>query len=419
MYRKTVLENGLRIVTESLGHFQSLSLGIWVNVGSREEREEENGISHFIEHMIFKGTRTRNPLQIAKQLDAIGGLSNAFTGKENTCFHARVLSKHFYELADILSDIFLNSIFDPKEMDRERQVILQEINMVEDMPDEHIHVLFNRLLWVEHPLGMSILGTSDTVSRIDKEDILGYIGRFYRPERIIIAAAGDVEHEKVVDFFSPLFGGLEPSDDVTRRAPPRINGGVSCHQKELEQVHLCLGGKGPHLSSDFRYAGALLNTILGGNMSSRLFQEIREKRGLAYSVYSFITSYIDTGMFGIYVATDPLAVNKVLGIINREVGKILRGMISKEDLEAAKEHLVGSIILGAESTDSRMMRLAKNEYVFGKHITYEELVQKIEKVTIDEVVAVSHETFQDNGVSLVTLGPVDGDDLELACLHFK
>jgi len=418
MYRKTVLENGVRIVTESLNHFQSLSLGIWVNVGSREEMEDENGISHFIEHMIFKGTDTRNTLQIAKQLDAIGGLSNAFTGKENTCFHARVLSKHFQELADILSDIFLNSVFDPWEMDRERQVILQEINMVEDMPDEHIHVLFNRLLWTNHPLGMSILGTSDTVSRIGKENILSYIKQFYTPDRIIIAAAGNVAHDQVVDYFRPLFEPLEPSNTTPVRDAPLIHGGVSCHKKELEQVHICLGGKGPHLSSDLRFAGALLNTILGGNMSSRLFQEIREKRGLAYSVYSFISPYIDTGMFGIYAGTDPQSVNRVLGVIHTEVEKILRGTISKGDIEAAKEHLMGSIMLGAESTDNRMMRLAKNEYVFGKHIRYHELVERIERVTLDEVAAVSWDTFRDGRVSLATLGPIERDDLDLGCLLF-
>ena len=305
MPHKTVLKNGVRILSEKLEHFRSVSLGIWVNVGSREEKAQENGISHFIEHMIFKGTQSRNSLEIAKQLDAIGGLSNAFTGKETTCFHSRVLDKHFSNLADILLDIFLNSAFDPREMDRERQVILQEINMVEDTPDEQVHVLFNHLFWMKHPLGMSILGTGETVSGIDKESILHYIKKFYTPDRITIAAAGNIDHDVLLGYFQPLFESIEPTHESHPRIVPDIHGGVLCHYKETEQVHICLGGKAPHLSSDLRFAGAILNTILGGSMSSRLFQEIREKRGLAYSVYSFLSGYIDTGLLGVYVGTDP------------------------------------------------------------------------------------------------------------------
>jgi len=419
MYNKTVLKNGVRILSEKLEHFRSVSLGIWVNVGSREEEEKENGISHFIEHMIFKGTRSRSSLEIAKQLDAIGGLCNAFTGKENTCFHSKVLDKHFPTLADVLSDIFLNSIFDPQDVDRERQVILQEINMVEDTPDEHIHVLFSGQFWMNHPLGMSVLGTDETVSTIDKETILSYIKRFYSPNRIIVAAAGNVDHDDIVAYFQPLFESMEPAGEDPPRTVPHTNAGVSCHHKELEQVHICLGGKAPHFTSDRRFASAILNTILGGNMSSLLFQEIREKRGLAYAVYSFLSAYMDTGLLGVYVGTDPLEVNRALGVINTEVGKIHQGEISKSDLAAAKEHLVGGILLGAESTDTRMMRLAKNEYVFGRYMSYEELVADLEKVTVDEVVAIAREAFRTDEISLVTLGPLKREDLDLSCLQFN
>ncbi len=418
MYRKTVLENGGRIITERLEHFRSVSLGIWVKVGSREEIEKENGISHFIEHMIFKGTCTRSGLQIAKELDAIGGLSNAFTGKEYTCFHSKVLDKHFTTLADILSDIFLNSIFDPQDMDRERQVILQEINMMGDTPDEHIHVLFNRLFWIKHPLGMPVLGSGATVSSMGKETILDYIKRFYTPDRIIIAAAGNIDHETVVGYFQPLFEELEPNNEERPMSTPHVNSDVLCHYKDLEQVHICLGGRGPHFLSDLRFAGAILNTVLGGNMSSRLFQEIREKRGLAYSVYSFLSTYIDTGLFGVYAGTDPLEVNHVLEVINTEIKKIQKGEISESDLAATKEHLIGGLLLGAESTDNRMIRLARNEYVFGRYLSDEELVADLEKVTIDEVVTVAKEAFMSDKVSLVTLGPVKKEDLDLACLKF-
>jgi len=357
MYRKTILGNGVRIITERLEHFRSVSLGLWVSVGSRDEEGRENGISHFIEHMNFKGTRTRNSFQIAKELDAIGGFSNAFTGKEYTCFHSKVLDKHFSTLADILSDIFLNSTFDPEEIDRERQVILQEISMADDTPDEHIHELFNRLFWTDHPLGMSVLGTGETVSALDKKAILDYIIRFYTPDRMIIAATGSIDHEEVVDFFRPLFESLNTGTVIPSIDSPHIRQGISCLHKDLEQVHICMGGKAPHLLSDRRFAGAILNTILGGNMSSRLFQEIREKRGLAYSIYSFLSAYIDTGLLGVSMGTGPQEVNKALSIINYEIRKIQSGEISGVDLAAAKEHLTGGILLGSESSDARMMRL--------------------------------------------------------------
>jgi len=417
MFRKTVLENGVRILSERLDHFRSISLGIWVNVGSREEMAQENGISHFIEHMIFKGTHTRSSLQIAKQLDAIGGLSNAFTGKEHTCFYSKVLDRHFTTMADILSDIFLNSVFEPQDMDRERQVILQEISMVEDTPDEQIHVLFNQLFWMNHSLGMSVLGTDETVSSLNKEDIIDYIRRFYTPERIIIAAAGNIDHDHLLAFFRPLFEPLKPSGQVSNKETPPIHSGIACHFKETEQVHICLGGKAPHLLSDKRFASAVFNTLLGGNMSSRLFQEIREKRGLAYAVYSFLTAYLDTGLLGVYVGTSPSAVNEVLELIYCEVKKIQDGALSKDDLAEAKEHLIGGILLGAESTDTRMMRIAKNEYVLERYMSYDELIQILDQVTLDEVVDIAKEAFEDNKISLTTLGPFEEKDLDVRCLQ--
>ena len=418
MHRKTVLDNGTRIVSERLEHYRSVSLGIWVDVGSRDEVTTDNGVSHFIEHMVFKGTHQRDSLQIAKELDAIGGLSNAFTGKEHTCYHSKVLDKHLPVLAEILSDIFLNSIFDPQDMDRERQVILQEINMMEDTPEDRIHVLFNRLCWFDHPLGMCVLGTDKTVSNIRKETILEYINRFYTPSRIIITAAGNIEHEALVAHLEPLFNSIKSSNEDPPRSSPQVHADISCHWKDLEQVHICLGGKAPNMSSDMRFAGAVLNTILGGNMSSRLFQEIRERRGLAYSLYSFLSAYMDSGLMGVYVGTDPSQVNQVLEIVNREIRKIRDGEISKSDLSAAVEHLLGGVLLGAENTDVRMMRLAKNDYVFGRYVSYDELVARLQEVTVDQVVAVAQDTFQNDEVSLVTLGPTKREDLDLACLQF-
>jgi predicted Zn-dependent peptidase len=420
MYRKTVLDNGTRIVSERLEHYRSISLGIWVDVGSRDEVTADNGISHFIEHMVFKGTHKRDSLQIAKELDAIGGLSNAFTGKEHTCFHSKVLDKHFPQLAEILSDIFLNPLFDSTDMGRERQVILQEINMLEDTPDEHIHILFNRLFWADHPIGMSVLGTGESVAAISRETITSHIERFYTPNRIIIAAAGNIDHDGLVAFFKPLFDSMrsEEGGGPTRSAP-KTNAGLSCNTKDLEQAHICLGGRASPLKSDLRFACAIFNTMLGGNMSSRLFQEIRENRGLAYSVYSFLSAYIDTGLLGVYVGTDPAEVNRVLDLVKKEIRKMQNGGVTQAELDAAREHLVGGIFLGAESTDTRMMRLAKNEYVFGRYMDFDELVSGLEAVTLDEVVAVAKKTFESNQVSLTTLGPVGEQELDLSCLDFS
>ena len=420
VYKKTTLKNGVRIITEPLDYLRSVSLGIWVNTGSRDEEIKENGISHFIEHMLFRGTRNRSSLQLAKELDAIGGLSNAFTGKESTCIHARVLDKHFKLLSDIFSDIFLNSIFDPDDVERERQVILQEINMVEDTPDDNIHVLFNRLIWNDHPIGLSILGSTDSVADIGKEMIHKYINNHYSPERIILAAAGNVDHQSMLSCYAPFFESIsgENSSNINRSVP-RSNTDISIHYKEMEQVHICLGGEGPSLTNDRRFACSLLNTILGGNMSSRLFQEIREKRGLAYSVYSFTSSYVDTGLFGVYVATDSKNVNPVIETIQKEIKKISRGEILESELNEAKEHLAGGIYLSSESVDNRMMRLAKNEFLFGRYVSFDELTTRLEKVKIDEVVEIACDIFKDNNVSLVTLGPFKQENLDMGNLQFN
>ncbi|HDM10467.1 MAG: insulinase family protein [Deltaproteobacteria bacterium] len=419
MFKKTVLDNGVRILSESANYLNSLSLGIWVDAGSRDETLEENGVSHFIEHMVFKGTRNRSALQIAKELDAIGGLSNAFTGKENTCFHARVLGKHFCTLSDILSDLFLNPIFDLADIEREREVILQEISMVEDTPDENVHVLFNRHFWRDHPIGMPILGTGKSILAIKRDHLFSYRARHYSPDRVLIVAAGNVDHEKLVSFFRPLFEPLEPNGHIHQRQTPNCYTGVSVYTKELEQVHICIGGEAPSLRSPERFACGVFNTILGGNMSSRLFQEIRENRGLAYSVFSFLSAYLDTGMLGIYVATDKDKVNHVLDTLKKEVRKMLSGGITEDDLSFAREHLIGGIYLAADNTDNRMMRIAKNEMVYGRYISYEELVAELNKVTLNDVIKAGRKVFLDNGISMTALGPIGEEEIDKGCIEFS
>ena len=418
-YKKTVFNNGTKVITESVSNVKSVSLGVWVNAGSRDELDKERGIFHLIEHMIFKGTKSRSAIQIAKDLDAIGGFSNAFTGKEQTCFHARVLNKHLQFLTDLFSDIFINSIFVEKDLELEKSVVLQEISMMEDTPDEYVHVLSDQTFWQGDPLGRPILGTKETVSKITRKEILDYMSRFYSPERVVIAAAGNLDHDLLVDYFRSFLEPLPDENNASRTMPtPLVTPTVSFYPKELEQVHLCLCAQVSSLSGEKRFAEAIFNTILGGNMSSRLFQEIREKRGLAYSVYSYISAYVDTGLLRIYLAIDKKEINRVLELIGLLIKGIQNGDHLEGDIASAKEYLEGGILLGAENTGNLMMRLAKNEFIFERYIGYKELIKELEKITLDEVIDVSRRIFSAGEVSLTVLGPVDKDKISVDPLNF-
>jgi predicted Zn-dependent peptidase len=408
-FEKTVLDNGIRIVTKSIPFARSVTTGVWVNVGARDEKAEEGGLSHFIEHMIFKGTERRTALDIAKEFDAIGGQCNAFTSKENTCYYAKVMDTHVDTMMDLLSDIFLNSVFDAEEVERERQVILQEIRMVEDTPDEHIHVLLVQGLWGNHPIGRSILGNHETVNRFDANTIKAYFGRAYQPERIVIAAAGNIEHAPFSESIARTFEVVRKGNSFPERTTPTMDWAAHTYPKKLEQVHICLGTRGVHATDPKRHACALLNVVLGGNMSSRLFQEVRERRGLAYSVYSFVSSYSDTGLLGVYVGVDKSNTDQVISLIMKEMKRLKETPIDDSELRNAKEHLKGGVYLAAESTDNQMTRLAHNEITFGRYVTLDELTRKIEAVTAEEIMALADETFKDKAVTLALLGPIDGN----------
>jgi predicted Zn-dependent peptidase len=411
MVEKTLLPNGIRIVTENLPYLYSVSVGIWVDNGSRDERPEENGISHFIEHMIFKGTRNRTALEIAKEMDAIGGMSNAFTSKEQTCFYTRVLENHLQQGVGILLDIFLNSLFDPQELERERLVVLQEISMVEDTPDEYTHVLLGATAYQGNSLAQPILGTPETVQAINQERILDYLGRSYGPEKIVLAAAGKVEHESFVRLVASDLGKIRPIKGADNRLNPRPVSRLKTVSKDLEQVHLAWGTRAPAATDPRRYVSTLLNVIMGGNMSSRLFQEVREKRGLAYSIYSFLSSYRDTGMWGIYTAIAKETLAEAIEVIGRELGKLKKGEISSSELEAAKEYVRGGLLLGAESSDNRMTRIAKNEFMFGRDLPFEEILSDLGRVTKDDLVELAGQILRPEQFSLVSLGPVEEKDL--------
>ena len=398
----------MRVVTERIPYLHSVSMGIWLNVGSRDETEDESGLTHFIEHMLFKGTEKRSAQEIAKQLDAVGGMSNAFTSKENTCFHAKVLDTHLPLVVDILSDIFLHSVFDHAEVEREREVILEEINMVEDTPDEYVHILFNRNFWDSNPMARPIFGSIQTVQSFTQEMILGYLNRGYHPDRIVLSAAGNVEHEEFLKLVEPAFSNIKRHSHTFNRKVPLINSRVELYSKDLEQVHLCLGTRGTSLVEKERYSCSILNVILGGSMSSRLFQEVRERRGLAYSIYSFLSSHTDAGMVGIYGAVRPHNIMETLEVIRKEVRRFKEEPISGAELRAAKEHIKGGIYLAAENTDNRMSRLAKNEIIFDRFVPYEEIEAGLEGVTVQEVQSLAQELFRPEFMSLVLLGQVDG-----------
>ena len=403
---KTVLDNGIRVLTNRMPHVHSISMGVWVNVGARDETPDENGLSHFLEHMIFKGTKRRTSYQIAKEFDAIGGHSNAFTSMENTCYHAKVMDTHLTTMVDILSDIFLNSVFDPKEFEKERPVIFQEIGMIEDNPEDYIHLLSGNAFWGENPLGRSIIGSRENIARFNAKTLKKFFQRFYQPERIVISAAGNLSHEAFVNLIGKSFESIQPSKSFSERITQTGRSGVHLHHRKLEQVHVCIGTKGLAIADPKRYTFSLLNTILGGNMSSRLFQEIRERRGLAYAIYSFISSHVDTGMFGVYIAVDPKTSLKSTELILRELRKLKEMRVDPTDLNNAKEYTKGGLLLASESVDNQMVRLAQNEIHFGRQIPLKSVIDGIATVTADEIIDLAGYLFQSEQLALTMLGPV-------------
>jgi predicted Zn-dependent peptidase len=408
---KTILKNGVRILSKQLPNVRSVSMGVWVDVGARDESLEENGLSHLIEHMIFKGTHRRNAFQIAKEFDAIGGHTNAFTSMENTCFHAKVLDSHTHTMIDILSDIFLNSVFDATEIEKERPVILQEIGMVEDSPDEYIHVLSGNAYWGDNPLGRSILGSRENIARFGPDSVKGFFHRFYRPDRIVISAAGNIDHAWFVDKLETSFQSVEENAERFERVTPEGLATVDLHHKELELAHICIGTRGLSITDPNRYAFSLLNTILGGNMSSRLFQEIREQRGLAYSIYSFVNSYFDTGMFGVYAGVNPARATECVDVITKEIRKMRSQPVTQSELINAKEHTKGNLLLSAEGVDNHMVRLAQTDIHFGRYIPIKEVIKKIESITTDDILTVAQILFEPETYALTILGPVENKNV--------
>ncbi len=407
--RRTVLPNGLTILTEKMNHIRSVAMGVWIRAGSRHETAEVNGISHFVEHMVFKGTKSRTAQRIAREVDAIGGNLDAFTGKETICFNVKVLDEHVPIALDVLSDLVLNPTFTQEDILRERGVILEEIKMDEDNPDYLVHEIFTQNFWKGHPLGKPILGTKETVRQFQQDTLFNYYGQRFLGGNMIFSAAGNIEHDSFVDQVSKRFESLPGGEVDAFGAPPNTNSRITMrNKKSLEQVQLCLGVPSPPMAHEDRYVTLLLNTVLGGGMSSRLFQTVREERGLAYAIYSDLNPYRDTGSLCVYAGTSSSKAVQVVELIMEEFRRLKTEPMPADELRRAKDQLKGNILLSLESSMSRMSNLARQEMYFQYFFDMQEILDKIENVTDEQVMQMAAHLFKPEEVALTLLGRLDG-----------
>ncbi len=405
MEQKHVLSNGVRVLLEEIPHVRSASVGFWVDTGSKNETPEINGISHFIEHMLFKGTRTRSALDIARTLEDKGGALNAFTDKEQTCYYARVLDTEVALAIDLLADMVMHPALDPGELKRERQVVLEEIKMYEDTPDELVQDLFNLVFFKDHPLGMPIAGTRTTMRGVSRQDVLDYLDRFYTPDRIVVAIAGRFDTSAVLDQLERTIGRLERPATRLIEVAPIPQSAIKVKYKDIEQAHVCLGTEGVAISHPDRYVVTVLDAILGGGMSSRLFQEVREKRGMAYSISSYEVMYENAGVFGIYAGCSPKNLEEVVRLSLEELDKAKGGDITEEELQRTKDQLKGGMLLSLETPRNRMSRMARNELSFGRLITPEEILTEVERVTVADLTRVARLVFDSKTLTATVVGP--------------
>jgi predicted Zn-dependent peptidase len=413
------LPNGLVVITETMQHVRSVSVGIWVRNGSRRENPAENGLAHFLEHMVFKGTHRRSAEDIAREMDSVGGMLDAFTSKEQICFNAKVLDEHLPIAFDVIADLVLRPKFDSDDVKKERQVVLEEIKMDMDNPEYLLHDIFTRGFWPSHSLGRPILGTRDTVREFDSDAIRRRFQNWFAPDHLLVTAAGNITHQQVLDLVEKEFGHL-PSSKFTEEDPVPSNGApINIESKrDLEQVHLCIGVPSIPLADDRRFAVAVLNNLLGGGMSSRLFQNIREKHGLAYAVFSELTPYSDAGLLSVYAGTSKETVGQVLDMTIAEFRAMKESLVTEEELLRAKNHLKGSLMLSLESTSSRMSNLARQELYFHRFSSLDEILASIEAVTREQLQSLARQFFQPDQIAVTILGPVNGFALtrdRLAC----
>lgn len=405
-FGRTTLENGVRVVTETIPSVRSISVGVWIFTGSRDEREEESGISHFIEHMVFKGTHRRRMHHIAQRMEAVGGYLNAFTSKEYTCYYGRSLDEHLERAIDTVCDLVLSPNFPEKELEKEKDVVLEEMKMYEDNPEELIFDKFESVIYEGHQLAHPVIGLPNTVTAFSRDQLVEYIGRRYTPDKIVVAVAGNADHEQVVRYVTKAFESTRPAASAGDRIP--VNGYQPRHveeQRPIQQAHLVLGTRGLNVHDDDRVALTVLNTILGGGMSSRLNQHIREKYGYCYSIYSFLNMHSDTGDFGIYMGTDSNRIERSKKLIFRELEKLAVEPVSARTLSQAKSQVKGSVMLGLESMSNRMMRLGRQELYFTRYITLDEINEDVDAVTDDDVQRIAARLFERAEFSSVVLLP--------------
>jgi len=415
--QRHVLPNGLIVITETMQHVRSVSVGIWVRNGSRREVPAENGLAHFLEHMVFKGTDRRSAEDIAREMDSVGGMLDAFTSKEQICFNAKVLDEHLPIAFDVLADLVLRPKLDSDDVNKERQVVLEEIKMDLDNPEYLLHDIFTRGFWPEHSLGRPILGTPETVRNFDREALRRRFQNWFAPDHIIVTAAGNITHPQVLELAEKEFGRLQAIGSPREDPAPSASAPIHLETKrDLEQVHLCIGVPSLPLAHERRFGVAVLNNLLGGGMSSRLFQKIREKQGLAYAVFSEITPYSDAGMLTVYAGTAKETVDKVLDLTVAEFRAMKESPVSSEELLRAKNHLKGSLMLSLESTSSRMSNLARQELYFQRFYSLDEILASIEAVTGDEVQSLARDFFQPERIAVTVLGPLNGFSLNRARL---
>ena len=407
--RRTVLPNGLIVLTERMEHIRSVAMGVWIKSGSRCEDAEINGISHFVEHMLFKGTRSRSAQSIAREMDSIGGNLDAFTGKETICFNVKSLADHVPIALDVLADLVLNPTFVSTEIERERGVILEEIKIDEDNPDVLVHELFTQNFWKDHPLGKPILGTTKTVGRLDQQKLFDYhIGRF-RGGNMVFSAAGNLEHDQFVEAVTHKFASLSPGEASQKLQAPQASARILLqNKKSLEQVQLCMGVPAPPITDGNRYATLILNTVLGGGMSSRLFQTVREERGLAYAIYSDLSPYSDTGSLCVYAGTSAAKALEVVDLVLAEFRNLKEVPLGDEELTRAKDQLKGNILMGLESSNSRMANLARQEMYFHQFFTAEEVIARIDAVAAEQVQEMARRLFVPDRIAITLLGRLTG-----------
>ena len=407
MNKLTVLDNGTRVVTETISEFRSCTIGAWVSTGSRYESEADAGIAHFLEHLLFKGTERRTAYDIAKEMDSIGGQLNAFTEKERTCYYARVLDQHIPIACDIIFDMLKNSKLEPDEVEREKGVILEEIKMIEDSPDDLAGHRFTRSLWPDHAIGRPIIGYRDSVESMTSERLRDYLNARYGGGNLMIAAAGRVDHDEFVELVRSQLAGYPRGDFEATLDAPEPSSENFVFSKDCEQTYVCYGGRGTHITEPRRYSFLVLDAVLGGSMSSRLFQEIREKRGLAYSVGTYQYTYTDTGLFAVHVGTSANSVEEMLDVTDSILEDVIRDGLTPEELSRSKELLKGNLALGMESTSMRMLRLARGHLNHGRLIPVEEVIKAVEDTSHEDVVELASQYLDPKNFSFTVLGPID------------